>query len=242
MNGNITKEGITARSRMDEAGRDRRVPELRRRTRHAAGRRQAAGLHDAGVERRLPVRRPRWPTSLGLEEAIAGSPGWSESGGPWVHAGTGDEEARVERDAQSTADGRSPARCAKPPSTTGPVPEHCRCSTSSAALSGQPQPRSPELYRDIAVIAYRVPSGDVPIATLHPTVTSSGGTFDAAALSDGDFVKGVSLPIPPGERRAWIQFEFAAGRFRPRDLWSPWPGSNGRSGRRRPARICRSQR
>ena len=25
-----------------------------------------------------------WPIHLGLEMAIAGSPGWSESGGPWV--------------------------------------------------------------------------------------------------------------------------------------------------------------
>ena len=28
--------------------------------------------------------RPTLADQLGMEEAIAGSPGWSESGGPWV--------------------------------------------------------------------------------------------------------------------------------------------------------------
>ena len=32
--------------------------------------------------------RRRWRI-LGLEEAIAGSPGWSETGGPWVPASEG---------------------------------------------------------------------------------------------------------------------------------------------------------
>ena len=30
--------------------------------------------------------RQSLPTKLGMEEAIAGSPGWSETGGPWVPA------------------------------------------------------------------------------------------------------------------------------------------------------------
>src|SRR5207237_866547 len=95
----------------------------------------------------------------------------------------------------------------KPPSTTGPF-QNVPLFDFISALSGQTQPRSPELYQDVAVIGYRVPSGDVPIATLHPTITASGGSIDAAALSDGDFVKGVSLPIPSGGDAAWIQFEF----------------------------------
>ncbi len=46
------------------------------------------------VEKRLAYMTPEWQAAfkyattlsnqLGLEEAIAGSPGWSESGGPWV--------------------------------------------------------------------------------------------------------------------------------------------------------------
>ena len=63
-------------------------------------------VRDQVVEKRLVYMTPEWKDAfrlrheladqLGLEEAIAGSPGWSESGGPWVTARTGDEEARVE--------------------------------------------------------------------------------------------------------------------------------------------------
>ena len=67
------------------------------------------------VDKRLVYMTPEWKDAfqyaatladqLGLEMAIAGSPGWSESGGPWVHARAGHEEVRVERDAR----GRRPA-------------------------------------------------------------------------------------------------------------------------------------
>src|SRR5256885_13952414 len=83
MNGNITKEGI----------------KLDLEWMHRVG---LGGFQnfDAGintpklVERRLVYMTPEWKDAfryateladkLGLEEAIAGSPGWSESGGPWV--------------------------------------------------------------------------------------------------------------------------------------------------------------
>jgi hypothetical protein len=85
MNGNITKDGI----KLDEEWM------------------QHAGLggfqnFDASlftpqvVEKRLVYMTPEWKDAfkyattladqLGLEEAIAGSPGWSETGGPWVPA------------------------------------------------------------------------------------------------------------------------------------------------------------
>ena len=83
MNGNITKEGI----------------KLDLEWMHRLG---IAGFQnfDAAldtpqvVEHRLSYMTPEWKDAfkyavtlgdqLGLEEAIAGSPGWSESGGPWV--------------------------------------------------------------------------------------------------------------------------------------------------------------
>jgi len=47
------------------------------------------------VDHRLPYMTPEWKDAFkyattladqfGMEEAIAGSPGWSETGGPWVH-------------------------------------------------------------------------------------------------------------------------------------------------------------
>ena len=51
------------------------------------------------VDKRLVYMTPEWKDAflfttkladqLGLEEAIAGSPGWSESGGPWVKPSQG---------------------------------------------------------------------------------------------------------------------------------------------------------
>ena len=84
MNGNITKEGITLDLDWMHRVGDRGIPELRCDVRYAAGGGQAAGVY----------MTPEWKDafhfalekadSMGFEVAVAGSPGWSESGGPWV--------------------------------------------------------------------------------------------------------------------------------------------------------------
>jgi len=88
MNGNITKEGIKL--------------DLEWMHRIGLGGFQnfdAALSTPQVVEHRLAYMTPEWKDAfkyatvladqLGLEEAIAGSPGWSESGGPWVPASQG---------------------------------------------------------------------------------------------------------------------------------------------------------
>ncbi len=83
MNGNINKEGIRADL------------EWMHRTGIGGFQNFDAGLASPQiVEKRLIYMTPEWKDaflfttkladSLGLEMAIAGSPGWSESGGPWV--------------------------------------------------------------------------------------------------------------------------------------------------------------
>ena len=47
----------------------------------------------------------------------------------------------------------------------------------------------PEFYADSVVVAYRQPTSDVSIESLHPTMTASGGSPDFAMLTDGDLVK-----------------------------------------------------
>jgi len=207
MNGNITKEGITA--------------DLEWMKRVGIGGFQnfdAALGRDQVVEKRLVYMTPEWKDAfrhateladrLGLEEAIAGSPGWSESGGPWV---TPKQAMKKLVWSETSVDGGQPFTgvLAKPPSTTGPF-QNVPFKDFIASLSGEPQPKAPELYEDTAVVAYKVPASDATIASLHPTVTSNGGPVDSALLWDGDYVKTVSLPIPPGEERAWIQYQFDA--------------------------------
>jgi hypothetical protein len=96
MNGNITKDGIQKdlewMSRVGMGG----VQNF-----------DAALDTPQIVAERLAYMTPEWRDAfkhavsaadgLGLEFAIAGSPGWSQSGGPWVQP-KDDEEARLERD------------------------------------------------------------------------------------------------------------------------------------------------
>ncbi len=204
MNGNITKHGIRA--------------DLEWMNRVGIGGFQNfdAGLTTPQiVEERLVYMTPKWKEafqfttkladSLGLEMAIAGSPGWSESGGPWVPPADGMKkyvwsETRVKGGQQFT--GGLP----NPPSTTGTFQNIGVEPRFGVAESDEPPP---EYYADAAVVAFRSTATDVPITVLQPKVTSSGGQFDLAALTDGDLAEATLLPLAPVGEKAWVQFEFA---------------------------------
>ena len=66
----------------------------------------------------------------------------------------------------------------KPPSATGPFQNSGRRPRRVRRRRATPPP-PPEFYADAAVVAYRAPDGDRPMAELQPKVTSSGGAFDA---------------------------------------------------------------
>jgi hypothetical protein len=66
-----------------------------------------------------------------------------------------------------------------------------------------------EFYADAAVIAYKLPDTDLSLALLNPKVTSSGGKFTLAALTDGDLTASTELPYTKPGENAWIQYEFA---------------------------------
>jgi len=167
------------------------------------------------VEKRLAYMTPEWKDAfkyatiladqLGLEEAIAGSPGWSESGGPWVPASQGMKKYVW---SATLVEGGKPftGTLAHPPSNTGAF-QNISIRDPLAATEGSK--RIPQFYADAAVIAYRRPADDVPVESLHPKVTASAGTPDAAMLTDGDLEKTIKLPIPAAGESAWIQYEFA---------------------------------
>src|SRR5207237_2100176 len=121
---------------------------------------------------------------LNLEMAIAGSPGWSETGGPWVPAREAMKkyvwsEIRVEGGKPFT--GRLP----HPPANTGAF-QNLGIEDLGDMLGGGY--KAPEYYADSVVIAYKEAENDVPIETLHPKITTSGGSVDPAQLTDGDLV------------------------------------------------------
>ena len=207
MNGNITKEGI----KLDL--------EWMHRVGLGGFQNFDAALNTPKfVDQRLVYMTPEWKDAfkyattladqLGLEEAIAGSPGWSESGGPWVKPEQGMKklvwsETRIEGEQKFS--GVLP----QPPSTTGPF-QNLPVFDFLAAMTGQPQPAAPSFYADSAVIAYRAPNSDVPLSSLQPRISSSGGTIDVARLTDGDLVKPTQLPKAPVGQQSWIQYEFAS--------------------------------
>ncbi len=228
MNGNITKDGIKA--------------DLEWMKRVGIGGFQnfdAALNTPQVVEKRLVYMTPEWKDAfkyaatladqLGLEMAIAGSPGWSESGGPWVPPAQAMKkfvwtETRVQGGQPFTG------ALAKPPSTTGPF-QNIAAVPRGGFGGGTPPPPLPEFYADSAVIAYRAPDGDLSMAELQPKVTSSGGQFELAALTDGDLAKSTLLPAAPVDQKSWIQFEFTVPQaVRALTLVTAGGGRGGRGG------------
>ncbi|HEV7347318.1 glycosyl hydrolase [Telluribacter sp.] len=204
MNGNITKEGIRK--------------DLLWMHRSGIGGFQnfdAAFMTPNVVEKRLAYMTPEWKEafqyttkladSLKLEMAIAGSPGWSESGGPWVTARDGMKklvwrEVRVK--------GSMPFRgtLPKPFTTTGAFQNLAL--QEGLSLSAKTAP-PPTYYEDVALVAYRLPAADVSLMELNPKITSSGGQFTLALLTNGDLAETNLLPRDSVAGHAWIQFEFS---------------------------------
>jgi len=148
MNGNITKEGI----------------KLDLEWMHRAGlggfqNFDAALFTPQVVEKRLAYMTPEWRDAfksatlladqLGLEEAIAGSPGWSETGGPWVPA---KEAMKKYVWSETRVEGGKPftGTLAHPPSNTGAF-QNLPVEDLGDMLGGAAKP--PEYYADSVVIA-----------------------------------------------------------------------------------------
>jgi alpha-L-rhamnosidase len=236
MNGNITKEGI----KLDEEWMHR----------IGLGGFQnfdAALFTPQVVDKRLAYMTPEWKDAfkyattladeLGLEEAIAGSPGWSETGGPWV---PGPEAMKKYVWSETIVEGGKPftGTLAHPPANTGAF-QNLPVEDLGDMMGGGP--KVPEFYADSVVVAYKVAETDVALESLQPKITTSSGTIDAAQLSDGDLVKTVALPMAKetGDK-AWIQYEFAkpetiraltivSGKKSPLDAFLPPGGDSGKA-------------
>jgi hypothetical protein len=130
MNGNITKEGI----KLDL--------EWMHRVGIGGFQNFDAALNTPKlVDKRLVYMTPEWKDAflfttkladqLGLEEAIAGSPGWSESGGPWVKPSQAMKKF-VWSETVIEGGGRFTGTLPKPPHRNWPVSGYPLCGLSSA--------------------------------------------------------------------------------------------------------------
>lgn len=166
------------------------------------------------VSKRLIYMDPEWKDafkfttkladSLRLEMAIAGSPGWSESGGPWVSAKDGMKKlvwSQINIKGGQKFAGQLPNAM----KTTGSfqnIPFFDALSDPSHAET------PPEYYQDIAVMAYKLPETDKTLTELKAKITSSAGNFNLTQLTDGNLAATSLLPATTNGENAWIQFSF----------------------------------
>ncbi|MGN7514807.1 MAG: glycosyl hydrolase [Allomuricauda sp.] len=203
MNGNVTKDGI------------KKDLEWMERTGIGGFHNFDAGLATPEVtEKKLVFMTPDWKEAFkyttdlaidkNMEMTIAGSPGWSETGGPWVPVEDGMKkyvwtETRVQggKDFQGTL-----------PQPANNIGNFQDVPTESGGVLGGFIGEKPTFYQDAQVFAYKVPEDEKTLQQLNPDVSSSGGRFTLQQLSDGNLHKSEYLPPVEVGEKAWIQYEF----------------------------------
>ena len=147
----------------------------------------------------------RLADSLDMEVAIASAPGWSSTGGPWVKP-----ENAMKRLTWRTVEVKGDPKVKTPQKITFPEPFGNVGKFQNAGESSITS--SPAdiayWYDDVAVIAMRIPDDDVSMAQMGAEVSSSGGDFTVAQLTDGDLANGSSLKTNPSGTHSWIQYSF----------------------------------
>jgi hypothetical protein len=136
--------------------------------------------------------------SAGMDVTIAGSPGWSETGGIWV-APENAMKKYVWSELELRGGRRIDITLPRPPAATGPFLGVARSFNPPAAeLSG-------DMYRDSQVIAFPTPAAE--LGEIAPRYLMDGAPLDLTALR-GDLSSAVSLPIAEGARGVAIDAVF----------------------------------
>lgn len=140
---------------------------------------------------------------LDFEMAIAGSPGWSLTGGPWVPK----EDAMkkfVWTETQIKGGRTYNGKLETPADNLG----YFQNTAVEEGVSGKFIGEEVNYYNDAFVIAYRLPDEEKALQDFKPKVTSSGGTFFIEHLTDGDLQETSYLTPKPVGENMWVQYEF----------------------------------
>ena len=146
----------------------------------------------------------RLADQLGLEAAIAGSPGWSESGGPWVQP---EQAMKKVVWSETVIEGGRPytGTLPHPPRVGGPLLD-----APLVNNFGMVEQDVPQYYADTHVLAFPEDAGQGAALNARARVTASGGSIEPALLADGGIAAAVALPIAPQGGAAWIRYDFDA--------------------------------
>ncbi len=189
MNGNITEDGIAKDLRwMHETG--------------------IGGAHafDAAldtpqiVDNRLVYMSDPWRHAFkraatitdgyGMELGIAASPGWSETGGPWV---TPDQAMKKYVWSSTTLDGGKAFKGALP--APSDAPGVFQGIAKAPPQAGDPMPAPPAFYRDSVMFAY--PAEDETDLGTASYTSSKQAPLEAGLFTDGDYTTGVDVDTGP---------------------------------------------
>jgi len=164
------------------------------------------------VEKRLVYMTPEWKKAFrfaaaeaernGFELAIAASPGWSETGGPWVEPKDGMKKL-VWSETEITGGQPLTASLPAPPSITGRF-QNLEFNPGIAGAMGERLPPPPTWYGDVAVLA--VPMPERSEAATATFVDATGKTLDAAVLTDADPKTAIQMPSEGAE----IQVQYSS--------------------------------
>jgi hypothetical protein len=201
MNGNVTKEGI-----------DKDLEWMARMGIGGVQNFDASLLTPQIVPKRLSYMTPEWKDAFahavrtadakGLEFAIASSPGWSETGGPWVKP----EDAMkklVWAEADVKGGRRFTGPLPVPPGVAGPFQNAHLTEAMPGAVEGA-KPLAP-LYRDARVLVYPVKPVALPVPQLR---LPDGSALDAAALTDADLDSAVKVPTGTTEQPGTLTLDY----------------------------------
>lgn len=166
------------------------------------------------VPKKLVFMQPDWKDAFkftaefadkkGLEMAIAGSPGWSVTGGPWVKPADAMKKY-VFTEALVTGGKKQTIQLPKLPDVIG---KFGGIETHAGGVMGGFVGERPHFAADAFVIAYKLPSNEKHLMDLNPKMTKSGGDFDTKMLLDHDANKTYFLPPMEVGQDMWVQYEF----------------------------------
>jgi hypothetical protein len=203
MNGNISKDGIQK--------------DLDWFTRVGIGGFQnfdAALFTPVVVPKKIVFMTPEWKDAFkftteladkkGLEMAIAGSPGWSVTGGPWVEP----KDAMKKYVWTETRVKGGEVFSVKLPQPSDATGKFQNVQISKGGFLNGFIGDIPVYYQDAFVIAYRLPENEKAFTDFNPKINSTGGSFNLQDLTDGNLTNAVFLsPMKVGEDM-WLQYEF----------------------------------
>ncbi len=137
----------------------------------------------------------------GLDVTIAGSPGWSETGGVWVAPENAMKKyvwSELQIEGGRVFEGSLP----QPPATTGPF-----LGVKAARRGAVPKELHGDIYWDSMVVAFPTPPAEMAVGSGR--WSSSAGAIDLTRLRGANLAESVSLPVAVGSDSAWIEVAYA---------------------------------